>query len=137
MWLKSLPSDVSGAPVAYVVDVSSGAIIGSFGSEDPKPLIERVTQRLREQARGAASSAPVERQQEERAAGAPAASAKEGNAGKAGNAGLSALRDENAALREQIERAREGVDPEQASPCLLYTSPSPRDGLLSRMPSSA
>ena len=25
----------------------------------------------------------------------------------------------------------------QESPCLLYTSPSPRDGLLSRMPSSA
>ena len=25
----------------------------------------------------------------------------------------------------------------QAAPCLLYTSPSPRDGLLSRMPSSA
>ena len=25
----------------------------------------------------------------------------------------------------------------QASGCLLYTSPSPRDGLLSRMPSSA
>ena len=25
----------------------------------------------------------------------------------------------------------------QHSPCLLYTSPSPRDGLLSRMPSSA
>ena len=25
----------------------------------------------------------------------------------------------------------------QASLCLLYTSPSPRDGLLSRMPSSA
>ena len=24
-----------------------------------------------------------------------------------------------------------------ADPCLLYTSPSPRDGLLSRMPSSA
>ena len=24
-----------------------------------------------------------------------------------------------------------------AMPCLLYTSPSPRDGLLSRMPSSA
>ena len=24
-----------------------------------------------------------------------------------------------------------------ATPCLLYTSPSPRDGLLSRMPSSA
>ena len=26
---------------------------------------------------------------------------------------------------------------EADSPCLLYTSPSPRDGLLSRMPSSA
>ena len=25
----------------------------------------------------------------------------------------------------------------QSNPCLLYTSPSPRDGLLSRMPSSA
>ena len=25
----------------------------------------------------------------------------------------------------------------QSKPCLLYTSPSPRDGLLSRMPSSA
>ena len=25
----------------------------------------------------------------------------------------------------------------QSCPCLLYTSPSPRDGLLSRMPSSA
>jgi len=25
----------------------------------------------------------------------------------------------------------------EAYPCLLYTSPSPRDGLLSRMPSSA
>ena len=27
--------------------------------------------------------------------------------------------------------------PERRSTCLLYTSPSPRDGLLSRMPSSA
>ena len=26
---------------------------------------------------------------------------------------------------------------EKPNPCLLYTSPSPRDGLLSRMPSSA
>ena len=26
---------------------------------------------------------------------------------------------------------------DQTNPCLLYTSPSPRDGLLSRMPSSA
>ena len=29
----------------------------------------------------------------------------------------------------------QGADP--FGPCLLYTSPSPRDGLLSRMPSSA
>ena len=28
-------------------------------------------------------------------------------------------------------------DPSRGSSCLLYTSPSPRDGLLSRMPSSA
>ena len=27
--------------------------------------------------------------------------------------------------------------PESPNTCLLYTSPSPRDGLLSRMPSSA
>ena len=30
-----------------------------------------------------------------------------------------------------------GVTHECKYPCLLYTSPSPRDGLLSRMPSSA
>ena len=29
------------------------------------------------------------------------------------------------------------ITPLQKKPCLLYTSPSPRDGLLSRMPSSA
>ena len=29
------------------------------------------------------------------------------------------------------------VDPTQFQPCLLYTSPSPRDATLSRMPSSA
>ena len=33
-----------------------------------------------------------------------------------------------------IDNDLEGMD---HSPCLLYTSPSPRDGLLSRMPSSA
>ena len=33
-----------------------------------------------------------------------------------------------------IERSRR---PEHGHFCLLYTSPSPRDGLLSRMPSSA
>ena len=30
-----------------------------------------------------------------------------------------------------------GTNVGQPMPCLLYTSPSPRDGLLSRMPSSA
>ena len=34
------------------------------------------------------------------------------------------------------ERAR-GITISTAHVCLLYTSPSPRDGLLSRMPSSA
>ena len=29
------------------------------------------------------------------------------------------------------------IQPDKDSICLLYTSPSPRDGLLSRMPSSA
>ena len=29
------------------------------------------------------------------------------------------------------------VDWKYSGPCLLYTSPSPRDGLLSRMPTSA
>ena len=33
--------------------------------------------------------------------------------------------------------ARHGVTRARGPPCLLYTSPSPRDGLLSRMPSSA
>ena len=30
-----------------------------------------------------------------------------------------------------------GIDVDIVETCLLYTSPSPRDGLLSRMPSSA
>ena len=56
-------------------------------------------------------------------------------------------RGEAAALQERVRRkARESVARAAASPadgvaaaevCLLYTSPSPRDGLLSRMPSSA
>ena len=46
----------------------------------------------------------------------------------------------NEALTELYERiipeaVREFLD--RKAPCLLYTSPSPRDGLLSRMPSSA
>ena len=31
----------------------------------------------------------------------------------------------------------DGTGEHEPFPCLLYTSPSPRDGLLSRMPSSA
>ena len=34
-------------------------------------------------------------------------------------------------------RAAESRSGRTCQPCLLYTSPSPRDGLLSRMPSSA
>ena len=37
---------------------------------------------------------------------------------------------------ELVETVKESV-PECYWGCLLYTSPSPRDGLLSRMPSSA
>ena len=42
----------------------------------------------------------------------------------------------------QGQQAKYLLDPIQSTmpqnrPCLLYTSPSPRDGLLSRMPSSA
>ena len=58
------------------------------------------------------------------------------------------LVDLNLALRAQFHRKKESsfVQPHISEafdewaafkPCLLYTSPSPRDGLLSRMPSSA
>ena len=39
--------------------------------------------------------------------------------------------------RMQLVSVHPGVEIEQILDCLLYTSPSPRDGLLSRMPSSA
>ena len=35
------------------------------------------------------------------------------------------------------EEAQAVIDAQPPKHCLLYTSPSPRDGLLSRMPSSA
>ena len=38
---------------------------------------------------------------------------------------------------EAGEECTSEIDFKDASNCLLYTSPSPRDGLLSRMPSSA
>ena len=39
--------------------------------------------------------------------------------------------------RSEAEERGISIDYESARDCLLYTSPSPRDGLLSRMPSSA
>ena len=45
-----------------------------------------------------------------------------------------------ATLADASERLRIGtmvLNNDLRHPCLLYTSPSPRDGLLSRMPSSA
>ena len=39
--------------------------------------------------------------------------------------------------QETGEIAKVEGNPEHPASCLLYTSPSPRDGLLSRMPSSA
>ena len=48
------------------------------------------------------------------------------------------LNDATAKLMRAAERHALGdVNHDGAPPCLLYTSPSPRDGLLSRMPSSA
>ena len=43
------------------------------------------------------------------------------------------------AVDELIKVAKEPIvdSDDDISACLLYTSPSPRDGLLSRMPSSA
>ena len=41
------------------------------------------------------------------------------------------------ALRTRSREALETLGFADIDPCLLYTSPSPRDGLLSRMPSSA
>ena len=43
--------------------------------------------------------------------------------------------DLSAALKSVIDGKMDAAD--SMTPCLLYTSPSPRDGLLSRMPSSA
>ena len=41
------------------------------------------------------------------------------------------------ARRRRYESGEVTIDVPRVHPCLLYTSPSPRDGLLSRMPSSA
>ena len=49
------------------------------------------------------------------------------------------LERENKALAQELSKARteNHLLRERLCNCLLYTSPSPRDGLLSRMPSSA
>ena len=44
---------------------------------------------------------------------------------------------EGSTLREVIENLEKMYPGTKDYLCLLYTSPSPRDGLLSRMPSSA
>ena len=41
----------------------------------------------------------------------------------------------NPTVKERLEEMRQELESKYG--CLLYTSPSPRDGLLSRMPSSA
>ena len=44
---------------------------------------------------------------------------------------------DNVISKEFIAALREETDPYMDQTCLLYTSPSPRDATLSRMPSSA
>ena len=44
---------------------------------------------------------------------------------------------ERAEREAEARKLRTAREKEGSTPCLLYTSPSPRDGLLSRMPSSA
>ena len=50
---------------------------------------------------------------------------------------IEAVQKENAARKAVLELRKQAVESYDDSRCLLYTSPSPRDGLLSRMPSSA
>ena len=50
------------------------------------------------------------------------------------------VKDDKAVINSIIWKgvmSRLSMRPEEGMDCLLYTSPSPRDGLLSRMPSSA
>ena len=79
---------------------------------------------LRQAPHGRAALA-VERDGEELAVAAGRDEGAEGLALEEADAGEAALREARRAVVEL------------AGGCLLYTSPSPRDGLLSRMPSSA
>ena len=57
---------------------------------------------------------------------------------RGGNAILEEIRERTAGIPGVIVEVQEMEQgPPVGKPCLLYTSPSPRDGLLSRMPSSA
>ena len=47
------------------------------------------------------------------------------------------IRNAQKSLYDQLRNAPDSKGLEMSCDCLLYTSPSPRDGLLSRMPSSA
>ena len=53
------------------------------------------------------------------------------------NAKEASVKASETARRMSISRAPEYLTDNRIISCLLYTSPSPRDGLLSRMPSSA
>ena len=55
--------------------------------------------------------------------------------GHEGPVSVEAVRERYRLTEAFLEAARQ--DGQRINPCLLYTSPSPRDGLLSRMPSSA
>ena len=48
---------------------------------------------------------------------------------------LRAIHEKSCKLVEMMDK--QDIDEKLSKSCLLYTSPSPRDGLLSRMPSSA
>ena len=50
---------------------------------------------------------------------------------------LGVKKDATAADIKKAYRKLARLNHPDSNPCLLYTSPSPRDGLLSRMPSSA
>ena len=50
---------------------------------------------------------------------------------------IKVLKKEGKPQKQAVAMALNMYPKRQTHPCLLYTSPSPRDGLLSRMPSSA
>uniref|UniRef100_A0A7S4BC22 Uncharacterized protein n=1 Tax=Chrysotila carterae TaxID=13221 RepID=A0A7S4BC22_CHRCT len=51
-WLGSLRVPASGAPCAFVVEVATGRVVASFGTENAQPLLDRVTAKLRKMKQG-------------------------------------------------------------------------------------